>query len=1310
MQSGGVGSNAFHKTAQQIQMAQHQNTSRTTGGASASSSFLGNEISIGGVRIGGAQQTQRGGNEMVQDVSDEGVQETLSEEVFTKYQSRDLIPGARIHPGDIVEAASLAAIPLPKPTYDLAASIPRDLITTGKFSRLQLEGILYACQRHLTILPNGSRAGCFIGDAAGVGKGRQIAGIVLDNFARGRTKHVWFSISSDLKVDAQRDVHDIGCHIKVIEGCQQIDKETKVLGLPKDLQNGVIFSTYSTLVSSTQRGGMWGSTRKSRLDQLISWCGGDSFDGCLIFDECHKAKHFVPGKEEQSTKVAAAVVTIQRMLPKARVLYCSATGVSDVKNMAFMERLGIWGEGAAFKSFENFLDAIHKRGLGVAEMLAMEMKASGTYVSRGLSFREAEFVTMETDLIEEQIKMYDTAAHVWNELKNSLEAALGRTNTGSPRVWSFFWSCHQRFFKQLCLGVKVPKIVKEAKQALEDGYCVVIGLQTTGEASMDSERNKHDKGDSSSESGFVSVAREILLRFINQYFPTVIIADDQGPRDDNWSLTAKTMLLDFTKKMPLPNSPLDDIIDQLGGVSVVAEMTGRRGRMIRDGPNTTARFEPRTPSDSSDVNSMNVQERNSFMCGKKLVAIISDAASTGISLHADARAKNQRRRLHLTIELPWSADKAVQQMGRSHRSNQTSGPVYKLLTTNLGGERRFAASVARRLQTLGALTQGDRRAATGADLTQFNFDTPYGRSALRTMYASICNNELAPGVLLSSISAGKQEATFQDLNIDLQDSISVMGVKEPNVIGCQVIYKDSRDVSKFLNRILGLRVEKQNLIFNYFYECLQAVIATAKKEGKYTEGLVDISASSVEMVCPPKTVFKEANTSTPTQLLSLSVDRGLSWQAALERSERFTGKHDGFYCSKRDQFGKKLFILATQKDNSSHLFKIARPNTGVSVLDEDYDDLKMRYVPITKEEAEEGWNEQYEATKEKCIHGSHCKNPGSCTIGTRLHGMDLLCGGIVTLLSTLEMVANKHAPKLDLSKTSYSMRVVRVALSNDKRVIGIRYPECLVELAEEVVREQKLLETLQAKLMKNMANGITTPVSLNDIKHQPKLSTVEAESPVNPKLVKKAMTAPVTLKSFFKATPRFDSGETQSLCVSSKDGATNASKGDDGDDDCVVNEAELDTNPHKLKGSVGSKSRKKKRKSCESVTDKSQRNTKSTKDEREVVDCTTLPSSVKSNSSTSQGSAIINSASSNAPCSPGTKRPLQDNNGRPAESSCQEPSAKKPKPTSSSVDSIPQQEVNKSKVITCPICNEDLPSGTLLTMLNRHIDACLLKT
>lgn len=79
----------------------------------------------------------------------------------------------KAHPDPVVETASLSAVEPPDISYQLHLD---ELIEQGALSALQLESIVYACQRHERKLPDGQRAGFFIGDGAGVGKGRTIAG------------------------------------------------------------------------------------------------------------------------------------------------------------------------------------------------------------------------------------------------------------------------------------------------------------------------------------------------------------------------------------------------------------------------------------------------------------------------------------------------------------------------------------------------------------------------------------------------------------------------------------------------------------------------------------------------------------------------------------------------------------------------------------------------------------------------------------------------------------------------------------------------------------------------------------------------------------------------------------------------------------------------------------------------------------------------------------------------------------------------------------------------------------------------------
>ena len=153
------------------------------------------------------------------------------------------------------------------------------------------------------------------------------------------------------------------------------------------------------------------------------------------------------------------------------------------------------------------------------------------------------------------------------------------------------------------------------------------------------------------------------------------------------------------------------------------------------------------------------------------------------------------------------------------------------MISKLAGEKRFASTVAKRLQSLGALTHGDRRATETRDLSQFNIDPKYSKQALETVMNVMLNMESSP---LPVPDAYKDNDT--QFYADVRDGM--VGVNLLNYDKHMQSYsmeKDNVQINKFLNRLLGMRVKVQNAAYEFFFDTMQAYISYAKRLGKYDQ-------------------------------------------------------------------------------------------------------------------------------------------------------------------------------------------------------------------------------------------------------------------------------------------------------------------------------------------------------------------------------------------------------------------------------------------------------------------------------------------
>ena len=431
----------------------------------------------------------------------------LSDAIYEEYGLQSIrIPGAVPHPTKLVQSAAMASVAPPRPTY-------RPMLPAGICQRLsdaQLETVIYAGEAHSDHLAgswtvdetfdtvsaaaesaSGSvrfRRGFMLGDGTGAGKGRQSAGIVLDNWLRGRRKAVWISKSDKLIEDAQRDWSALGQERLLVTPLSRFAQ-----GRPITLSEGILFTTYATL-RSDDRG-----EKVSRVRQIVDWLGHD-FDGVIIFDESHAMQNAGGGKGErgdvEASQQGRAGLRLQHALPEARIVYVSATGATTVHNLAYAQRLGLWGgEDFPFATRAEFVEAIEAGGVAAMEVLARDLRALGLYTARSLSYDGVEYELVEHQLTDEQRRIYDAYAGAFAVIHNNLDAAMEAANiTGSggtlnrhakSAARSAFESTKQRFFGHLLTSMKTPTLIRSVTADLAAGHAAVIQIVSTGEALME---------------------------------------------------------------------------------------------------------------------------------------------------------------------------------------------------------------------------------------------------------------------------------------------------------------------------------------------------------------------------------------------------------------------------------------------------------------------------------------------------------------------------------------------------------------------------------------------------------------------------------------------------------------------------------------------------------------------------------------------------------------------------------------------------------------------------------------------------------
>jgi hypothetical protein len=617
--------------------------------------------------------------------------------------------------------------------------------------------------------------GFIIGDQTGVGKGRVVAAMIKYALINGKTP-IFLTERPNLFADMIRDLDDIGMTQELgldtarpkilmtnatekvpyelsrnVKGetvtteltlrapasdVQKVAKLMKEMMVSNDLGHyKVIFTTYHQMQSK--------KGKEVERQKFVRHFGAGNY---MIFDESHNAGGSGGGRKsgEEQQEIQGRAGFIRNLVKNAGGTFFSSA--TYAKRPDVMDLYSSTDMKLAVKSISELAEAIKSGGIPMQQTVANMLTKAGQYIRRERTFAGVSYDTQLTKVdkqtaenmaesMREILKFSRAKEVVVKDMQKDLDRKGGKVSVAGEKTQiqsANFGSIMHNLIDQMLLSLKAQDSVNHAIERLKAGEKVVMTVSNTMGSFLQSYAD--EMGINVGDPMNLSFS-DLYLRYLEKQRVIKIKKPDGSVEE--YRLTDEDLgpelvdqyasIRDFVENAGFgsaPISPIDYMHNELRKAGFKTdEITGRT---------VTLNYSTGKPllASRSSKTSDRIKAVKGFNNGSVDVLILNQAGSTGLSLHANKKFIDQRKRHMIIVQAEKNIDTHMQMLGRVHRTGQVIPPAYSQMMADIPAEMRPAANLLKKMASLNANTTASRKSAVTAE-GAVDFMNDYGGQVMQ---------------------------------------------------------------------------------------------------------------------------------------------------------------------------------------------------------------------------------------------------------------------------------------------------------------------------------------------------------------------------------------------------------------------------------------------------------------------------------------------------------------------------------------------------------------------------------------------------